>query len=174
MAEAETTFDQVLKGARDLGVLVITGRLWPPRAGALWIGDQSLTELLAPYALGNRAALGIIAGGPGWTDLQPGTQRLDAGQIAQLRQLVAEAGGTVYLGRLQVLTPARWLTERDRAPADADPQAALEAARASGWPADFDDDPVLFLDEQPVYHLLARENIGRNMTLLVGVLDADG
>jgi len=174
MTEAQTTFDQVLKGARNLGVLVITGRLWPPKAGALWIGDQSLAELLAPHALGNMVALGIIAGGPGWAYVQAGTRPLDAAQITQLRQLAAEAGGTVYLGRLQVLTPARWLVQRGLALADGDPQSTLEAARASGWPADFDDDPVLFLDDQPIYHLLARENVGRNMTLVIGVLAADG
>jgi hypothetical protein len=174
MTEPQTTFDLVLKNARDLGILVITGRLWPPRAGALWIGDQSLAELLASHAIGNMVALGIIAGGPGWAAVQPGTRRLDAAQITQLRQIVAEANGSVYQGRLQVLTPTRWLVQRGLAPADENPQATLEAARASGWPADFDDDPVLFLDDQPIYHLLARENVGRNMTLLIGVLNLDG
>ena len=47
----------------------------------------------------------------------------------------------------------------------------MNAARAVGWPASFANEPVLFLGDEPVYHLLMRESVGRVVTLLIGALE---
>ena len=46
----------------------------------------------------------------------------------------------------------------------------LAAARAAGWPAAFADEPVLFLGDEPLYYLLMREDVGRNVIMLIGAL----
>jgi len=170
MAEPRTAFDLILNSARELDITVITGRLWPPRAGSIWLDDQSLEEILLPHASSHGVALAVIPGGPGWEHVRQGKSGLDAEKLAQLARIVAEAGGTLYQGRLELLTPQRWLERHGQMQQFDNAQAMLEAARESGWPANFGDYPVLFLDEQAIYHLLARENVGRNVTLLVGTL----
>jgi len=170
MAETRTAFDLILNTARDLDITVVTGRLWPPRAGSIWLDDQSLEEILLPHASRDGVALGVIPGGPGWEHIRPGKSGLDAEKLERLAQIVAEAGGTLYQGRLELLTPQQWLERHGQTQQFSNTQAMIEAARASGWPAEFGDYPVLFLDAQPIFHLLARENVGRNVTLLVGTL----
>jgi hypothetical protein len=166
MTHPETAFDVLLNTARDLDITIITGRLWPPQAGALSIGDRSLEEIVLPHATADEIALAIIPGGPGWEHIRYGNAVLDAGQLARLERVVAEAGGHVYRGRLAVRTPAEWLQRHGGPPPDPG-ISAFEVAQAAGWPAAFGDTPVLFLDDQPLYYLLARENVGRNATLLV-------
>ena len=170
MTQTHTSFDLLLHHARDLDVTVVTGRLWPPKAGCMWLGDQSLEEILLPHTTGDAVALAIIPGGPGWEHVRIGGGTLSADQLARLTQIASEAGGNLYRGRLEQLTPEQWLERHGRGQQAGSAQSRIDAAKDAGWPAAFGDYPVLFLDKQPIYHLIARENIGRNVTLLIGTL----
>ena len=195
MAQPETSFDALRATARDLDIGFISGPLQPPEAGRLWIGHQTLAELLLPGWADRNVALAIIAGGPGTGRILSGSARLDLQRLARLEQAATTAGGHVYQGRLALLTPADWLRlhgqtaqqarqaeppprpgEWQDNPATAviaslDTDPVYEAARAAGWPATFANEPVLFLGDQPLYHLLMRENVGRVVTLVIGELE---
>ena len=170
MTQMQTNFDLLLSGARDLDISVITGRLWPPKVGDMWIGDQSLDELLLPHATRDAVALAIIPGGPGWEHVRMGKGTLDAEEFERLSQLVRAAGGHIYQGRLARLTPKDWLEQHPQLQQAAVGQSTLDMAKAAGWPASFGNYPVLFLDDRSIYHLLAREDVGRNVTLLIGTI----
>jgi hypothetical protein len=195
MARTETTFDMLVQVARDLDIGFISGSLQPPEAGQIYLGRQTLAEILLPEWADRPLAVGIIAGGPGRERVLTGKSMLNAERLARLEQAVSVAGGQIYQGRLAQLTPADWLrlhgdtakdvlseepparpggwqddpTTAEIAALDTDP--VYEAARAAGWPATFANEPTLFLGDQPLYHLLMRENAGRVVTLLIGPLE---
>jgi hypothetical protein len=198
MAQVETAFDALRKLADDLDIGFFSGPLQPPEAGRLFLNDRSLADLLLP-AWGERlVAIGIVPGGPGVERESDGTALLTAESAAQLVAAVEAAGGHVYQGRLARLMPADWVRRHGGQPAPNDapydlpgpgtpignPITAhiasldtgplMDAARAAGWPATFANEPVLFLDDEPLYHLLMRENIGRVVTLVVAALEMRG
>lgn len=170
MTQTHTSFDALLTTARDLAITVVTGQLGPPVAGRMWIGTHTLDTLLCPDQAARQVALLIAPGGPGWTHIRTGRRTLTAEDRIRLARDAAAAGGSVYEGRLAVLTPATWLTRHDGVPRDADPATSLPAATAAGWPANCGNDRVLFLDDQSICALLAQGNVGRTVTLLVGTI----
>jgi hypothetical protein len=194
MARTQTTFEALEELARDLDIGLVSGPLQPPEAGRLYLGRRSLAEIVLSTWADQPIALAIAAGGPTDEQVLTGTTTLDADALARLERAIHAAGGHVYQGRLAQLTPAKWLQRQggpasmqsERAPSSAaygwhdnlanaeiatlDTGPVLAAARAAGWPAVFADEPVLFLGDEPVYYLLMRENVGRNVTMLIGVL----
>jgi hypothetical protein len=194
MAHTHTTFEALEQLARDLHIGLVSGPLQPPEAGRLFLGNRSLAEIVLSTWADQPIALAIAAGGTSHEQVLAGTATLDTEALARLEGAVHAAGGHVYQGRLAQLTPAEWLQryggpanmQSERAPsstkygwhdnlanaeiASLDTGPVLAAARAAGWPAAFGDEPVLFLGEEPVYYLLMRENVGRNVTLLIGAL----
>lgn len=191
-AHARASYDDLLKLARDLGMTAIMGAITPPLNGRMWIGDQTLEGLLLPDGQARQVVLAIAPGGPPRVHRALGKSTLDADGRARVEQAVLAAGGHVYHGRLALLTPRLWLEQHaDRAP-DArrqeqmataagnwtrDMQGAegrsefspiLPAAVAAGWPRNVGDRPTLFLDDKPLFHLMEKENVGRNVLLLVG------
>lgn len=196
MARTQTTFDALGQLARDLGIRMISGALQPPDGGQLYLGGRSLAEILLPDWAGRPVALAVIAGGPPHEQAGGGTALLGREALARLTAAVSDAGGHVYYGRLSELRPADWLRRHGQGDRQTEQVATasrhgwrdnlenaetaalgtgptLDAARAAGWPAAFADEPVLFLDDQPVYYLLMREDAGRNVALLVAGLDED-
>jgi hypothetical protein len=194
MARTQTTFDALGQLARDLGIRMISGALQPPDGGRLYLGGRSLSEILLPDWAGRPVALAVIAGGPPHEHAGAGTALLGREALARLTAAVSEASGHVYYGRLSELRPADWLRRHGKDTSQAVQATSatqmgwrdnlenaetaglgtgptLEAARAAGWPAAFADEPVLFLDDEPVYYLLMRENTGRDVALLVAGLD---
>jgi len=194
MARTQTTFEELEELARDLDIGFVGGPLQPPQAGHLYLGDRSLAEIVLPTWADQPVALAIAAGGPADEHVLAGTATLDADALARLERAIQAAGGHVYQGRLSQLTPAEWLQrhggpanmQTERAPSSAaygwhdnlanaetaalDTGPVIAAARAAGWPAAFADEPVLFLGEEPVYYLLMREDVGRSVTMLIGML----
>ena len=194
MARTETAFDALFKLARDLDIGFVSGPLQPPEAGRMFLGGRSLAEILLPAWAGRRVALGIVAGGPGAERVSIGKGLLGADGAARLVDAVEDAGGHVYQGRLAHLTPEDWLrihgpgslndapyqlpsqgTWQDN-PATAeiaslDVSPLMNEARAAGWPAAFANEPALFLGDEPVYHLMMRENVGRVVTFLIAALE---
>ncbi len=194
MARTQTTFEALEQLARDLHIGLVSGPLQPPEAGRLYLGNRSLAEIVLSTWADQPVALAIAAGGPTREQVLTGTATLDADGLARLERAVHAAGGHVYQGRLAQLTPAEWLQryggpasmQSERAPSSAtygwhdnlanaeiaslDTGPVLAAARAAGWPAAFADEPVLFFGNEPLYFLLMRENVGRNVTMLIGAL----
>jgi hypothetical protein len=196
MPRSETAFDALFRLARDLDIGFVSGPLQPPDAGRLILEGRSLAEILLPEWSGRRVALAIVPGGPGSGHVSLGTALLGAEAVARLVEATEDTGGHVYQGRLALLTPTDWLRthepsqREDEAPgalrdrgawptdnpataeiASLDTGPLMAAARAAGWPATFANEPVLFLDDEPVYHLLMRESVGRVVTLLIGALE---
>lgn len=170
MAYVHTNFDALLTTARDLAITVVTGRLGPPMAGRMWIGKHCLDTILCPDQSERWVALLIAPGGPGETQIRTGRRILEAADLTRMAQDAAASGGSVYRGRLAVLTPALWLTRYGGAPHTTDTPATLAAATAAGWPANCGNNPVLFLDDRSIFALLAQGNVGRTVTLLVGTI----
>lgn len=195
MARTETAFDALLRLARDLDIGFVSGPLQPPEAGRMFLGSRSLAEILLPEWHDRRVALAIVPGGPGAERVSIGKAPLGADGAARLVQAVEDAGGHVYQGRLAWLTPEDWLRLHgpggpDEAPyqlpsqgtwqdnpataeiASLDVSPLMNAARAAGWPAAFANEPALFLGDEPVYHLIMRENVGRVVTFVIAALEA--
>jgi hypothetical protein len=194
MARTQTTFEALEQLARDLDIGLIRGPLQPPQAGQLFLGNRSLAEIVLSTWADRPVALAIAAGGPTHEQVVARTATLGADALARLERTIHAAGGHVYQGRLAQLTPAEWLQrhggpasmQSERAPSSAtygwhdnlanaeiaalDTGPVLAAARAAGWPAAFADEPVLVLGDEPVYYLLMREDVGRNVTMLIGAL----
>ncbi len=188
---SHTDYDGLLKLVHDLDIMGVMGALTPPLNGRMWIGGQTLEDLLLPDGQARQVVLAIAPGGPPQSYGTPGKGKLDAEGYTQVVQAVHAAGGHVYQGRLALLTPERWLEEhadtRDASRQEqattatsnwtSDTQGAeeraayspiLPAAVAAGWPQNVGDQPMLFLDDQPLFHLMEKENIGRDVLLLVG------
>jgi hypothetical protein len=187
-------FEALEQLARDLDIGFISGPLQPPEAGQLYLGSRSLAEILLSTWANRPVALAVAAGAPTYEQVLTGTAMLNADALARLERAVHEAGGHVYQGELAQLTPAEWLqlharstsVQSERAPSNpydshdnlanapiASPvtQSTLAAASAAGWPPAFGDEPVLFIGDEPLYYLLMRENVGRNVTMLIGALE---
>jgi hypothetical protein len=174
MTQGHTSFDALLATAHDLAITVVTGQLGPPMDGRMWIGNRGLDTILCPDHAERQVAILIAPGGPGWTHIRIGQRTLDATGLNRLTQNTAAAGGSLTQGWLAVLTPEMWLARHDSAPHKAGTQTTFEAATAAGWPASCGDNPVLFLDDLPIYALLSQANVGRTVTLLVGTVAAPG
>ncbi len=172
MTQIHTSFDALLATAHDLAITVITGQLGPPIDGRMWMGNRALDAILCPDGAERQVAILIAPGGPGHTAMQIGRRTLGATDLDRLTQNSAAAGGSLTQGWLAVLTPEMWLARHDRARHSAGTQTTLAAATAAGWPASCGNNPVLFLDDLPIYALLAQANVGRTVTLLVGTIAA--
>lgn len=169
MIESQTIFDGLLKTARELAMTVVTGQLWPPIGGRMWIGKHSLDEILCPNQSERQVAFLIAPGGPGSTFIQTGKRVLNAADLKRLAEEAVAAGGSLTEGRLAVLTPAAWLKRHRPGMYDHRP-TILETATAVGWPHNCGDEAVLFLDDQSIYSLMAQVSVGRTVTMLVGAL----
>lgn len=169
MIESQTIFDGLLKTARELAMTVVTGQLWPPIGGRMWIGKHSLDEILCPNQSEQQVAFLIAPGGPGSTFIQTGKRVLNAADLKRLAEEAVAAGGSLTEGRLAVLTPAAWLKRHRPGIYDHRP-TTLETANAVGWPHNCGDEAVLFLDDQSIYSLMAQVSVGRTVTMLVGAL----
>jgi hypothetical protein len=172
MTDVHTSFDTLLATAHDLAIAVITGQLGPPIDGRMWIGNRALDTILCPDGAERQVAILIAPGGPGRTAIHIGRRTLDAADLDRLTQNSAAAGGSLTQGHLAVLTPEMWLARHDSTQHTVGTQTILEAATAAGWPASCGNNPVLFLDDLPIYALLAQANVGRTVTLLVGTIAA--
>ena len=173
MTHVLTSFDALLATAHDLAITVVTGQLGPPIDGRMWIGNRALDTILCPDGAERRVAILIAPGGPGRTAIHIGRRTLDAADLDRLTQNTAAAGGSLTQGHLAVLTPEMWLARHDSAPHNnVGTQTTLAAATAAGWPASCGNNPVLFLDDLPIYALLAQANVGRTVTLLVATIAA--
>src|SRR4051812_1543771 len=172
MTQPQTVFDSLLTTARDLAITVVTGQLGPPMGGRMWIGRQSLDAILCPDNSERRVAILIAPGGPGTTYIRIGQRTLNAADLDRLARDADAAGGSVYQGRLAVQTPTAWLARHDGVRRGPDRPAPLAEATADGWPANCGNYPVLFLDDRSIFSLLARANVGRTVTLLVGTIAA--
>jgi hypothetical protein len=185
-------YDQLHQLAGDLGLTFIAGALGPPMDGRLWIADHALDEVLLPDGQPCVATLLIAPGGPPENQVSVGRGRLDAQGLQRLRKIVSATHAALYEGRLAHLSPTDWLALHASPPPPQgtlnDPDAAAAArpnsgnsemrgfdddavirqAKAAGWPANVGNYRTLFLDDQPLYHLLAKENTGRNVILVVG------
>jgi hypothetical protein len=187
-------FDALEELARDLDIGLVSGALQPPEAGQFYLGRRNLAEILLSTWANRPVALAVMAGAPADEQSSAGTATLNADGLARLERAVQEAGGHVYVGTLAQLTPAEWLqrqagstsiesqralsnpydshdTLANAAIAPPDTQSTLDAAYAAGWPPVFGDEPVLFIGDEPLYYLLMRENVGRNVTMLIGALE---
>jgi len=174
MAQSYTSFDALLTTARDLDLTVVTGRLWPPLNGHMWIGGRSLDTVLCPDQTGRQVAILIAPGGPGETHIHIGWHILNMEGLARLARDATASGGSLHQGRLALRTSDSWLTDHSGTPPGADIQARYDAARTFGWPAHCGHDTVLFLDDQPIYSLLVQANVGRTVTLLVAAVAEPG
>jgi hypothetical protein len=172
MTQRQPIFDTLLDMALDMDITIVSGPLAPPYEGQMWIGDRVLTDILEVRRPGPPVAIAIVPGGPGSEYIQAGRGTLDVEGLARLARKTGDAGGHVYQGMLNSYTPEEWIERHGGQQQVSESQSVLEAARSLGWPATFDDDRVLFLDDKPLYHLLARENAGRVVTMLVGVIEA--
>jgi hypothetical protein len=170
MTQVQTSFDALLATAHDLAITVVAGQLGPPIDGRMWIGNRSLDAILCPDHAERRVAILVAAGGPRATTIQIGQRTLDAADLERLAQNSAAVGGSLRQGWLAVLTPEMWLARHNRPSHNIGTQTMLEAATAAGWPASCGDNPVLFLDDLPLYALLSQANVGRTVTLLVGTV----
>src|SRR5690348_9560326 len=178
MARTQTAFGALETLARDLGIGLISGALQPPDGGRLYLGNRSLADIIGPTWGDRPVALVVAAGGTSAEHVRVGTRTLHPDDLDRLQQAAHVAGGHVYQGQLAVLTPRDWLERHgnasgmhpELAPSSAqygwddnlsnaetaalDTGPELAAARAAGWPAAFGDEPVLFLDDRPLYYIL--------------------
>jgi hypothetical protein len=155
MTQIHTSFDALLATAHDLAITVVSGQLGPPMDGRMWIGNRALDTILCPDHAERQVAILVAPGGPGATAIHIGQRTLDATGLDRLTQNTAAAGGSLTQGNT---------------PHNVGTQTTFEAATAAGWPASCGDNPVLFLDDAPIYTLLAQANVGRTITLLVGTV----
>jgi hypothetical protein len=193
MAQAQTAFDALEQLARELDIGMVSGPLQPPQNGRLFLGDRSLADLLLPIWSDRLVAILIASGGQSHAHVRSGRASLGDDALARLETAAQQSSGHVYRGRLAQLTPETWLQRfgnsnpsDERLPStsqygwsdnldNAETAAlgtspTLAAARATGWPAAFAEEPVLFLDRQPIYYLMMQEDAGRNVTMLIGAL----
>lgn len=195
MERTQTPFDLLHSVAREVGAMIVAGALAPPMDGRMWIGKQSLEELLLPDGAPRMVMLLLLPGGPPERHATRGHGFLsDEGQ-RRLSEVATAAGARVLRGRLALLTPETWLDRGQGASVDGpveepygtaanprphpdnvqgrgvDHDPVIEHARAHGWPANFGNYPTLFLDDRPLFNIMAQENVGRDVVLVVGRLE---
>jgi hypothetical protein len=186
-----TDYDRLRDLAHELDATIIAGAVAPPMNGQMWVADRTLEELLLPDGEACIVTLLIAAGGAPQHHIDVGRGALDEAGRQRMSELAAAIGASLHQGRLALLTPADWLalhpSPDQRPDSGAVPgavegghlntegaqvegsrnDALLEQAQAHGWPANLSNGPTLFLDERPLYHIMAQENVGRNVVLVV-------
>jgi hypothetical protein len=186
-----TAYDQLRDLAHDLDATIIAGAVAPPINGRMWVADRALDELLLPDGQACMVTLLIAPGGPPQHHIVLGRGTLDEAGRRRLGELAAATKSSLYEGRLALLTPADWITlhrSPDSPPGSLSADAAMDdvhtdsrgsevggayddaliqRAQAMGWPANLSNGQWLFLDERPLFHLLASTNVGRDVVLLV-------
>jgi hypothetical protein len=191
MRHEVTAFDRLRELAHDLDATMIAGALAPPMNGRMWVADRALDELLLPDGQACMVTMLIAPGGPPQHHFALGHGTLDAGGRQHMGELAATTSAALYEGRLALLTPADWISlhsspESEMSSLAADPavdavhidsrgsevggaydDALIQRAQAMGWPANLSNGQWLFLDERPLYHILAKENVGRDVILVV-------
>jgi hypothetical protein len=191
MRHEVATYDRLRDLAHDFDATMIAGAVTPPMNGRMWVADRALDELLLPDGQACMVTMLIAPGGPSQHHVALGQGRLDAGDRQRLAELAATTSAALCEGRLALLTPADWISLHsspdsgmnllvDDAAADSvhidsrgsevggaydDP--LIQRAQAMGWPANLSNGQWLFLDQQPLYHILAKENVGRDVILVV-------
>jgi hypothetical protein len=191
MRHEVATYDWLRDLAHDFDATIIAGAVAPPMNGRMWVADRALDELLLPDGQACMVTMLIARGGPPQHHIALGRGMLDADGRQRLSELASKASAAIYEGRLALLTPADWISLHSSsesgmssladAPAansvDIDSRGSevggayddqlIQRAQALGWPANLRNGQWLFLDEQPLYHILAKENVGRDAMLVV-------
>jgi hypothetical protein len=191
MPHEVAAYDRLRDLAHDLGATMIAGALAPPMNGRMWVADRALDELLLPDGQACMVTMLIAPGGAPQHYIELGHGTLDELGRQRLAELAAATKAALYEGRLALLTPADWISlhaasdsEVRSVAADAAADAVhidsrgsevggayddvmMQRAQAMGWPANLNNGQWLFLDEQPLYHLLAKVNVGRDVVLVV-------
>jgi hypothetical protein len=185
-----TLYDQLRDLAHDLGASIIAGAVAPPMNGRMLVAGRPLEELLLPDGSACMVTLLIAPGGPPQHHIALGRGTLDDVGHKRLRELAATTKLALYEGRLALLTPADWIALHPPPEQSPDPvapgvtdgarvhagipdsagvedNALIERAQARGWPANLSNGQWLFLDQQPLYHIMAKENVGRDVILVV-------
>jgi len=190
MEHEVASYDRFRDLAHELDATIIAGAVAPPMNGRMWVADRALDELLLPDGQACRVTMIIAPGGSSQHYITLGRGTLDEAGRQRLGELAATTNTAMYEGRLALLTPADWITlhqSSDRLPASAPAgvvdgfstdsrgsevggaydDALIRHAQALGWPANLSNGQWLFLDDRPLYHLMAKENVGRNVVLVV-------
>jgi len=191
MQHERAPYDQLRDLAHDLKATIIAGAVAPPLNGRMLVAGRVLDELLLPDGQACMVTLLIASGGPPQHYIALGRGALDAAGRNRLGELAAATRSSLYAGWLALLSPADWLSlhpspdlPAGSLPADATTDdvhtdsrgsevggayddALMQRAQALGWPANLNNGQWLFLDEQPLYHILAKENVGRDVVLVV-------
>jgi hypothetical protein len=191
MAHQVASYDRFRELAHDLDATMIAGAVAPPMNGRMWVADRALDELLLPDGQACMVTMLIAPGGPPQHYIALGHGTLDEAGRQRLGDLAAATRAALVEGRLALLTPADWLALHpspeqlpgaagaanvlDGMPIDSgdseigsvENSALLERAQAQGWPSNLSNGPNLFVDDRPLYHIMAQENVGRNIVLLV-------
>jgi hypothetical protein len=191
MQHERTPYDQLRDLAHDLNATIIAGAVAPPMNGRMLVAGRVLEELLLPNGQECMVTLLIAPGGPPQHHIALGRGTLDEAGRQRLRELAATTRSSFYEGRLALLSPADWLTlhpspdlPAGSLPADAAVKdtntdsrgsevggayddALMQRAQAMGWPANLSNGQWLFLDERPLFHLLATENVGRDVVMVI-------
>jgi hypothetical protein len=184
-------YDRLRDLAHDLDATIIAGAVAPPMNGRMWVADRALDELLLPDGQACMVTLLIAPGGAPQHYVALGRGTLDAVGRQRLGELAATTRTALYEGRLALLTPADWLTlhsppdqhsgsvaaeaamdgvrtdSRGSEVGGAYDDALIQRAQAMGWPANLSNGQWLFLDDRPLFHLMATENVGRDVILVV-------
>jgi hypothetical protein len=192
MQHERAPYDLLRDLAHDLDITIIAGAVAPPMNGLMLVAGRALDELLLPDGQACMSTLLIAPGGPPQHYISLGHGTLDEQGRRRLAEHADRTKLALYEGRLALLTPADWITlhsSSDHLPDSLAAEAAVDSihinsrgsevggayddaliqrAQALGWPANLRNGQWLFLDEQPLFHLLAKENVGRDVVLVVG------
>jgi hypothetical protein len=184
-------YDQLRDLAHDLNATIIAGAIAPPMNGRMMVAGRALDELLLPDGQACMVTLLIAAGGPSQHHIALGRGRLDEVGRQRLGELSAATRSSLYQGRLALLRPADWITlhsstgslpgslaadaavdgehthSRGSEVGGAYDDALMQRAQAMGWPANLSNGQWLFLDDRPLFHIMAKENVGREVVLVV-------
>jgi hypothetical protein len=184
-------YDQLRDLAHDLDATIIAGAVAPPINGRMWVADRALDELLLPDGQPSMVTLLIAPGGPPQHYIARGHGTLDEVGRQRLSELAATTKAALHEGRRALLTPADWITlhsSPNQLPGSLVADAAVDGvhtdsrgsevggayddplmqrAQAMRWPANLSNGQWLFLDERPLFHLLAAKNVGHDVMLVV-------
>jgi len=190
MPHEVASYDQLRDIAHELDATIIAGAVAPPMNGRMWVADRALDELLLPDGQACMVTLLIAPGGSPQHSVALGRGTLDEAGRQRLGELAATTNTAIYEGRLALLTPTDWIKlyqSSDQLPGSvaagvvngaftdsrgsevggAYDDALIQRAQALGWPANLSNGQWLFLDDRPLYHLMAKENVGRDIVLVV-------